>query len=308
MKYKDYYKTLGVSKNASQEEIKKAYRKLAAKYHPDRNQGDKASEEKFKEVSEAYEVLGDPEKRAKYDRLGANWKAYENAPGGGQGFEDIFDGINFEDLFGGGGSRKSQSRRNSGSGFSDFFEQFFGGMMGGEPQSQSERSKGRDIEGQASILLEEVYRGGERMFDVEGKRLKIKIKPGVTQGQKLRVKGKGGSSFKGQPGDLIIKIHINSHDKFERKGDDLHYDLPLDLYTAILGGKVEVPTIKGNSISLNIPAGTDNGKVLRLKGLGLPNYKNPKHFGDFYLKVQVQLPKNLSQEEKALFERLASLR
>ncbi len=287
MKYKDYYKILGVSRSASQEEIKKAYRSLALKYHPDKHRGDKNMEKKFQEITEANNVLSDPAKRRKYDLLGDNWEQYENT-----GFD--FD-FNLKDIFGGGG-------------FSDFFKQFFGGSTEPETVTQSQAPKGKDAEISITLSLEEAFYGTERTFNVDEEKIKVAIKPGVAHGQVLRVKGKGGYSNGGQRGDLLIKINIAPHAKFERKGDDLYQEVKVDLYTAILGGKIEVLTLKGTTLQINIVAGTQNGKVLRLKDLGMPLYKSATASGAMYLKISVELPQRLSPEEKALFERLASMR
>jgi curved DNA-binding protein len=287
MEYKDYYKVLGVEKSATQEEIKKAYKKLAVKFHPDKNPGDKKAEDRFKEITEAYEVLGDADKRRKYDRLGANWKQYEQT-----GF-DGFD-FNINDIFGSGG----------GGGFSDFFRQFFGG---GADTGGGRAFKGQDLEAEANLSLEEAYQGTTRMFEVNGETIRIKIKPGVEHQQKLRIKGKGGKGSRiDLNGDLLIKISIAPHAIFERKGQDLYQEVKVDLFTAILGGKIEIKTLKGN-MSINLPAESENGKTLRLKDLGMPNYNNSNEFGNLYVKINVKLPKNLSEEERQLFKKLADL-
>lgn len=289
MQYQDYYKILGVSRNASQDEIKKAYRKLAIKYHPDKHNGDKNMEKKFQEITEANNVLSDPAKRRKYDTLGANWQQYENTG---------FDGFDFDlkDIFGSGGG-----------GVSDFFKQFFGGGAS-EPNTRTQNLKGQDAETEISLSLEQAAYGTTRTFNVGQEKIKINIKPGVAHGQVLRVKGKGGQGYGGTRGDLLIKVKITPHGRFERKGNDLYQEIKVGLYTAILGGKVEVPTIKGSPIQIKIPAGTDSGKTLRLKDLGMPVYNSATESGAMYLKIAIQMPKNLSSEEKALFERLASLR
>lgn len=322
MEYKDYYSVLGVSKTASQDEIKKAYRKLAVKYHPDKNQNNKEAEEKFKDVAEAYEVLKDPEKRKRYDELGANWKYYQQqgANGGGYDWSQYggrrggtrveFEG-DFGDLFGN-------------SGFSDFFESFFGGGFdkshkysgsagfgSGQPYGGSQgfgSLKGQDYEAQVSVTLEEAYYGTSKVLSLDGKKIRIKLKPGISDGQTLRIKGKGAPSISGGPaGDLYLKVMVAHHSSFERKEDDLYIDMPVDLYTALLGGKVNVPTIKGK-VSVTIPKETENGKVLRLKGLGMPNYKHHTQYGDLYVKINITLPKNLSQEEIELLKKLKKLR
>jgi len=314
MDYKDYYKILGVSKKASQDEIKKAYRKLAVKYHPDKNQNDKKAEERFKEISEAYEVLKDPEKRKRYDELGANWKHYQHqgaggfngGPFGGRGGTRVeFEG-DLGDMFGGGG-------------FSDFFNSFFGGFAGGgaghsqfrggggSPFGGAYAAKGQDLQAEMSISLEEAYEGVTKILNVNGNQLRLKIKPGIRDGQTLRLKGKGGPGPGGAAGDLYLKVNIHKHTSFERKGDDLYVDLPVDLYTAVLGGKANVQTLKG-AVNVNIAKGTENGKTLRLKGLGMPKYENNKVSGNLYAKVNVRIPKNLSEEEIKLFKQLQQIR
>lgn len=311
MEFKDYYKILGVEKSATQDEIKKAYRKLAMKYHPDRNPGNKSAEEKFKEITEANEVLSDPEKRKKYDTLGANWKQYQHA---GTGFDEFFSRF--------GGSRK-QGRATyefSGDfgdlfgnlgGFSDFFESFFGGHgrhsgSGFTSQGFQSQPAGVDVEADLNITLEEAFNGSERQISIDGKKLKIKINPGTKDGQKLRLKGLGRSrSANGNKGDLYLNIHILQHPFYEIKDDELYYNLDIDLYTAVLGGKEQIKTLDGKTISINIPEGTESEKILRLKGLGLnKNYGR----GDLFIKIHVTVPKNLSREEKELFKKLKSLR
>ncbi len=301
--YKDYYKILGVSKNATQDEIKKAYRKLAAKYHPDANQGDKAAEEKFKEINEAYQVLSDEEKRKLYDNLGADWEKYQKA---GVSWEDFVRQraggggtyANYEDIFGGGGGD-----------FYDIFELLFGsgfGGRGGRRRANIPR-KGNDLKAKITITLEEAYHGTSRLIDVNGKKLRIALKPGVKNGQKLRIKGKGAPGINGGPnGDLYLIVQVLDDPRFKRKGDDLYMEITVDLYTAVLGGKVKVSTLKGD-LNVNIPAGTQPGKKLRLKGFGMPKYNQPGRFGDLYITVNVEIPTNLSEEEKQLFEKLREI-
>ena len=301
MEYKDYYRVLGVGKQASQEEIKRAYKKLAVKYHPDTNQGEKAAEEKFKAVSEAYEVLGDPEKRKMYDQLGANWKQYQHmATEGQQPFGSTTGGSPFDG--------------DASSIFSDFFRTFFGGNAPGGAtgfrgaRTYTQNMKGRDYETTLSISLEEAFTGVKPTVTLDGKTLRIPIRPGVKDGQRIRLKGLGAPSpAQGPPGDLYIHLKINPHTRFHRKGNDLHGTLPIDLYTAILGGKVEVQTFKGPKV-VKVPTGTDNGSLLKLSGLGMPNFKHPSELGDLFLKVTYSMPKNLTEEERALFEKLRELR
>lgn len=306
MEYKDYYKILGVSKSASQDEIKKAYRKLALKYHPDKNPNDKAAEAKFKEANEANEVIGDPKKRKQYDELGSNWKNYQQQGGfdwnkyqqqGGQ--RTYSDSGDFGGAFGGGG------------GFSDFFDAFFGGGgFGGtkSPRGRKQAYKGKDVHAEIPVTLEEAYNGAEKIFEISGQTIKLKLKRGVSEGQTLKLAGKGyQGEGGGSNGDLLITIRVQKHALFNRIDDDLYLDLPVDIYSAVLGGKVEITTFKGKT-KITIPPETSNGKTLRLSGLGMPKYGKENHFGDMYVKIDLQTPKNLTHEETKLFRQLAELR
>ena len=309
MEYKDYYKILGVEKTATQDEIKKAYRKLAMKHHPDRNAGKKSSEEKFKEITEANEVLSDPDKRKKYDTLGSNWNQYQHT--GGQGFDD------FSSRFGGGRRQSGSTYEYSGnindifgdmggSGFSDFFESFFGGSGGGFGGRTQQQKTAIDVEANMNVTLEDVFVGSEKTISVEGKKLKIKINPGTKDGQKLRLKGLGrATTSDGIKGDLYLNIHILQHPFYEIKEDDLYYNLDIDLYTAVLGGSEKIITLDGKTISITIPEGTESEKTLRLKGLG---QRNGGSRGDLFVKIHVTIPRNLKKEEKELFKKLKSLR
>lgn len=306
MDFKDYYKVLGVAKTASADEIKASYRKLVRQYHPDVNPNDKTAEGKFKEISEAYDVLGDADKRKKYDMLGSNWRQYQqrggrpenfnwqewyNATGGGQARPGAQGGSS--DFFQGQGGN---------GGFSDFFSSIFGGGRRG-----TQGIKGNDYEATADLTLEDAYKGAQRVLSVNGKSIKISIKPGIKDGQKLKLSGKGGSGqYGGASGDLYIVIRIVPHKHFERKDNDVHMSVPVDLYTVLLGGEHEVQTL-GGTVKLKIPAETQNGTLLRLKGLGMPKYGS-KERGDLYAKIEVQLPTKLSEREQALFRELASLR
>lgn len=296
MDYKDYYKTLGVSRDADEKEIKSAYRKLALKYHPDKNPD---SEEHFKEINEAYEVLGDAEKRSKYDRLGSSYRTWERAgrtPGGFDWSQWSTGGPrgarvevgDFGDLFGGGG-------------FSDFFNAIFG--MSAQAQR---RSRGRDLEQPITISLVEAYSGTTRTFSSNGRKFEVDIPPGASTGTRVRVTGQGERST-GQPGDLYIKVRVQNMPGIERKGDDLLMEVDTDLYTAILGGEVEVSTL-GGPVMLKIPAGSQPGRTFRLRGRGMPNLRNPAQHGDVLARLKVTLPKKLSKKERELFKQLAELR
>ncbi|MEW4923796.1 J domain-containing protein [Algibacter sp. 2305UL17-15] len=313
MEYKDYYKILGVDKTATPKDIKKAYRKLAAKYHPDKTHGDPAAEEKFKEINEAHEVLSDAEKREKYDRLGENWQAYEQTGGdwrqhaqygnSGQGSTYYYEGDPSE-FFGGQGGQ---------GGFSSFFDMFFGGGSAsrgfqGRSQRRTRPYSGSDIEAEMSITFTEAYHGSKRTFELDGKKLRITVKPGSYDGQKLKIKGKGRSGGNGgKNGDLYIMLRVQPDARFQRKGNDLLTTKTIDLYTAILGGKVEIPTIDGY-VNMTIPKGTDNGKTLRLKGKGMPKYNNPKTYGDLLVTIKVEIPKKLTAKEEELFRKLKDIR
>lgn len=308
MEYKDYYKILGVEKSASPDEIKKAYRKLAMKHHPDRNAGNKSSEEKFKEITEANEVLSDPEKRKKYDTLGANWNQYQHT--GGQGFDD------FSNHFG--GNRRSSGNTyefsgdlgdlfgGMGGGFSDFFESFFGGSGKDFTGRTRQQKTAVDVEANLNVTLEDVFNGSEKQISVDGKKLKIKINPGTKDGQRLRLKGLGRSKTAGgEKGDLYLNIHVLHHPFYEIKDNNLYYNLDVDLYTAVLGGKENIKTLDGKTISIAIPEGTESEKILRLKGLGL---RNESVRGDLFVNIHVTILKDLTKEEKELFKKLKTLR
>lgn len=307
MDFRDYYKILGVEKTATQEAIKKAFRKLAIKHHPDKHPGDKKAEEKFKEINEANEVLSDPEKRKKYDELGSDYQNYQqHGQSSGQGF----DWSQFQN---GGGQRRQRSSQSADFGndqFSDFFESFFGGAGGGgfEGGARGNRTrKGQDLESSVSISLEDAYTGSAKLMEINGEKIEIKFK-GVADGQVLRIKGKGGKGANGgAAGDIYLKVNIAPHNQFERKGVDLHCEEPVDLYTVILGGKATIKTLKG-SIAIEIAKGTDNGKVLRLKGMGMPVFGSATETGDLYVKIKVVLPQKLSEKELELFKSLADLR
>jgi curved DNA-binding protein len=315
MEYKDYYKILGVSKNATKDEIKKAYRKLALQYHPDKTKGDKVKEEKFKEIAEAYEVLGDPEKRKKYDQLGSNWKQYENFNAGGasQG------GFDWSQFYGGGSQGGGHySFEGDPSDFSEFFRNIFGGGFSAAGDfgnrgfsSGSRRAtarKGQDFVSEMTITFDEAYHGTTRIINLDGKKFRIKIKPGTKDGQKIKLSGKGAPGINGGPsGDLYLTINVLPDPRYKREGDNLYADLPIDVPTAVLGGKVPVNTPDGKTVMLNIPQGTSCGKKLRLKGKGMPIYNNPAIHGDLYVTTKIVVPQNLTQEQKELYEKLKKI-
>ncbi len=335
MEYKDYYDTLGVERDADQDEIRRAFRRLARKHHPDVNPDDPEAAERFKEINEAYEVLHDPEKRQKYDRLGANWERYERAGAQPGGFDwsqwttgspegaqrvHVRHGTpeDLEDLFGGG------------SPFSDFFTQIFGGMGGGgrvgtAPGGAARRGatrtgaqpggfeyrvrpqRGRDLRQEVAISLREAYEGTTRIIQKNGRQLEVKIPPGARTGTRVRVAGEGApGTAGGEAGDVYLNVTVRPDPQFEREGDDLRVKTPVDLYTAVLGGETKVPTLTGE-VMLRIPAGTQNGQVFRLKGKGMPRLRDPAEHGDLYAEVDVQLPTDLSPRQRELFQELRSI-
>jgi len=307
MDFKDYYKILGVTKNATQDEIKKVYRKLAVKHHPDKNAGNKGAEEKFKAISEAYSVLSDVEKRKKYDELGVNYNQYQQQ---GNARED-FDWSQWANQ-GGGNQRTRSTHGDQGfdeSSFSDFFEELFGNKQGAGQRTRSARAaKGGDYKAEFTITLEEAYTGVSKEFEVNHKKIRIKLKPGTKDGQVIKLKGYGSPGANGgASGDLYIHIIIPEHPVFKRKENDLYADINVDLYSMLLGEKITIQTLKGN-IRMDMPKDTENGKVLRLKGMGMPVYDKEKMFGDLYAKVNVVLPKNLTAKEIELIEQLAKMR
>lgn len=295
MEFIDYYKVLGVSKSATQEEIKKAYRKLARKYHPDLNPNDKESEKKFKQINEANEVLGNPENRKKYDKYGKDWQhaeAYEKASAQKQSS--------------GGGYSYSSSNFGD-SDYSDFFESLFGGGGFGGRRS-SHGFKGEDFRAEMQIHIRDAWKTHKKEFNFNGKELRITIPAGIADGQEIRLKGYGGKGVNGGPtGDLFIVFKIINDTGFKRAGDDLYKTVNLDLYTAVLGGEMMVDTFDGKA-RLNIKAGTANGTKMRLKGKGFPVYKKEGVFGNLILTFNIEIPQNLSDREKELFNELAKIR
>ncbi|MBC8320426.1 MAG: J domain-containing protein [Bacteroidetes bacterium] len=300
MDYKDYYSLLGVDKSATKAEIKKAYRNLAKKYHPDKTNGDSKLEEKFKEVSEAYEVLSNDENRKKYDELGANWKNQQQAGGSG--------GFDYSQYYANtGGQGAHQSFEGDPEMFSEFFNNIFGGGYARSSERRQTVRKGQNYEAEMKMTLEEAFHGGTRIINVNGKKLRFKTKPGSKDKQKIKLPGKGSLGINGgTPGDLYITIRVLPNPNFKRKGDNLYSEIPLDMYTAVLGGKVEIPTLNGN-VNMTIPKGTQGGKTLRLKGKGMPVYGSALKYGDLYVKTNITIPVNLSNEEEKLFIKLKEI-
>ncbi len=312
MKVKDYYEILGVSRNATDEEIRRAFRRLARKYHPDVNKSPEA-EKKFKEISEAYEVLKDPEKRKKYDQFGDAWQRVKDGGTPPPGWEDIFSKFNFYST----GNEKVyvDFGEDSFSGFSSFFDFLFGG--GATSRSQKERrsgyrggwvSRGEDIEARIQLSLEEAAFGGEKTLTIqdpitrEVKSVNIRIPPGIKPGQKIRIPGKGAPGLGGGvPGDLFLKVDILPHPVFRLEGNQLFATLPITPWEAALGAQIEVPTLDGK-VKINIPPGSSSGRKLRLKGHGYPDRFGKK--GDLFLELKIEVPKILSPKEKELFEEL----
>ncbi len=320
MNVKDYYTILGVPRSADDKAIRRAYRKLAKENHPDLHPGDAAAAQRFKDVAEAYEVLGDADKRAKYDRFGAAWRQAERAggadgfdwsqwgggpggrqpggPGGGRTHVRNLSPEDLESIFGGGGG-----------GFSDFFETLFGGGAGrgrGAAAPSARLGRGGDLEAAAPITLAEAYTGTTRQLQLDGRRIEVRIPPGVKTGSKVRVRGEGQPGEAGA-GDLYLVVEVQPDGRFERDGDDLRTRVAVPLYTALLGGEVAVPTPAGPA-QLTIPPETRNGQRFRLAGRGMPRLRAPETHGDLFATVDVVLPRDLSDDEKRLLAELARLR
>lgn len=310
MEFKDYYQTLGLSKTATAEEIKKAYRQLARKYHPDTSKNEKDGN-KFKEVSEAYEVLSDPEKRKKFDMLGSSFNRFQQ--GGGRG-----DDFNWNDWF----ARSSGKQKDSpfdtgdegfggGEGLSDFFERIFGRQQKGfsrESGFKQPPRRGEDLSTDVDITLEEAFKGTTKLILLSSQKIEVKFKPGVFDGQVMKITGKGKpGKYGGKSGDLFINVHIATNPHVERKGDDLYVDAQIDLFVALLGGKTKISTF-GGTLEITIPPESQTGKILLLKGQGMPKSINPAERGDLYIKLSVKLPENLTDKEKELFTQLRDLR
>jgi molecular chaperone DnaJ len=321
MAAKDYYAILGVSKNATDKDIKQAYRKLARQYHPDVNPGDKSAESRFKEINEAHEVLSDPEKRKKNDQFGEKWQYADQFARAGGPQQQTWE-------FRRGGTPFDFGDMGGAEGFGDIFDSILRGSRG---RTSRRPMRGQDFEHPVQVSLEEAFRGTSRVLEMQveepcsvckgkgcpvcgasgtvltPKRLEVKIPPGVRDGSRVRVAGKGGPGRMGGPaGDLYLMISVRPHSRFQRTDDDLHVDIPVPLTDAILGGEVEVPTLEGKKLALKIPPETQNGRVFRLAGQGMPHLGNNTK-GDLFAKVNVVLPTKLSAKEKELFQQLKSL-
>jgi len=302
-KQADYYKILNVDRSASQDEIKKAYRKLARQYHPDKNAGNKQAEEKFKEIQSAYEVLKDPTKRKKYDQFGANWENGGDFFGGGHGNPfgggQQGHGVDMDDLFG-------------------MFEGFFGGgrqnpfgqrnPFGQQPPHQNTRTrqptKGKNLKGSIKLTLNEAYTGVSKTLKFQGKTLRLSLRPGVVDGQQLKIKGKGMPGQNGgAAGDLYVEVKIKDHYLFTRKGNDLYSTVHTDIFSGLTGTKLKVSTLTGD-IGFTLPKGSISGKRFRIKGKGMPIYNETGKFGDLYITLELETPENLSPEQEEMLKKL----
>lgn len=294
MEFIDYYKVLGVDKNATQENIKKAYRKLARKHHPDVNPSDKEAHKKFQLVNEANEVLSDPEKRKKYDQYGKDWQHAEQFEQARQSRHQGFGRETFSGDFGD-------------SEFSDFFSSMFGDRGSGGFRQGQTKFRGEDFHAELQLNLTDVYKTHQQVLTVNDKNIRISIPAGVENGQKIKIKGHGGPGINGGPnGDLYISFHIINNTKFRRHENDLHATVDLDLYTAVLGGEIIIDTLDGK-VKLKVKPETQNGSKIKLKGKGLPVYKKEGEFGDLVITFQIKIPTNLTDKQKELFEQLSKL-
>ncbi len=305
MAFIDYYKILGLEKNASSDDIKKAYRKLARKYHPDLNPGDKEAEKKFKEINEANEVLSNPDNRTKYDKYGENWKHGEEYEKAQQQQRQYQQSQNYGGGFGG----FSGADFGEGEDYSDFFQSMFGGAAGGgfgrsSRGSSAGKFKGQDIHAELNLNLRDAAVSHPQTFEINGKKVRITIPAGVYDGQQIKLKGHGNLGHNGGPnGDLYITFNIPNDVQFERIGNDLKTKVEIDLYTAVLGGDVKIETLNG-SVNLKVKPETQNGTTVRLKGKGFPVYKKEGQHGDLYVSYEVKIPINLTEKQKELFEQL----
>jgi curved DNA-binding protein len=297
MEYKDYYKILGVSKSATDDDIKKAYRKLAKQYHPDRNPGNKAAEEKFKEINEAYEVLSDSKKRSFYDQMGVDYNRYQQQGGAPNAYnwEQWYQqspGVNevnmedLEDLFG----------------FSEFFRSFFGGASTARTTGRR-ASQPRAYEQTIPITFQEAFQGSKRLLQIGNRRVEVTIPRGVQNGTKIKMAGQGPTLSNGQKSDLYLVMDVTPDRAYERQGDDLHTEATISLYDAVLGGEMLVTT-PGGKVMLKVPAGTQPGQIFRLANRGMPHLRNPHYAGDLYVRLKVLIPRNLTPQQRSLFDQL----
>lgn len=308
MEYKDYYKILGVERNASKDDIKRAYRKLALKTHPDRNPGNAKAEEHFKEINEAYQVLSDPEKRSRFDQLGESYSQWQQggAPAGGFKWEDWFTNSPSGNVRVGVGGLEDIL----GDEFSEFFRRIFGGMpdmevprTGRGSTQRNQRTQIPAYQQEITISLTEAFKGTTRQIEIDGHRLEVKIPPGAKTGTKVRVASTIPTGTAGQKGDLYLLIQVAEDPRFKVKGNDLHIEVAIDLYTAVLGGEITVQTLSGNVV-LTIPAGIQPGQSIRLTGRGIPRLNSPGNMGDLYAHIKVKIPHNLTPRQKELFQEL----
>jgi curved DNA-binding protein len=289
----DYYKILGVDKNASPKDIKSAYRKLARKLHPDLNPNDKDAKRKFQEINEANEVLSDPEKRKKYDQYGENWKHADEFKNAGQ----------YQEQQTGAGGQRFSRAHDEGE-FSDFFESLFG-QFGGAGRSNQVKFRGEDYNAELHLGLRDAYETHQQTLTVNGKKIRITVPAGIENGQTIKIAGHGGQGINGGPnGDLYITFLIENSPRFKRLKNDLYTSMDLDLYTAILGGEITVDTLNGK-VKLKVNPETQNGSKIKLKGKGFPVYKNKDHFGDLYITYKIKIPTNLTAKQKELFAELS---
>ena len=305
MAYIDYYGILGVSKTATQDEIKKAFKKLARKYHPDLNPNDPTAKQKFQEINEANEVLSDPEKRKKYDAYGENWKHADEFEAQKQRYQQSGGGFNGTGgaYWSTDGSGFSGSFDGNDSGFSDFFESLFGSRRG-SARGHARGFKGQDYNAELHLSLRDAAETHKQILDVNGKKIRITVPAGIADGQTIRLAGHGGEGINGGPaGDLYITFVIGDDPVYKREGDNLYMTVPVDLYTAILGGEITVDTLNGK-VKLHLKPETQNGTRVRLKGKGFPVYKEEGKFGDLLITYEVKLPTHLTEKQKQLFREL----
>ena len=306
MKVKDYYDILGVPRGASEKEIKAAYRKLARQHHPDVNQDDTAAEEKFKEINEAHEVLSDPEKRKKYDEFGLDWQRYQQAGGRPEEYD-------FSRWAAGPGGERVHVRYGTAEDFAELFgdedpfSDFFSTLFGGGATSAPRSRRGQDFEFPVRVTFQEAFHGTSRLLQMDGHRIEANIPAGVRTGSRVRLAGMGGpGQVGGSGGDLYLVIEVEPDARFERRGDDLYGEAPVDFYTAALGGEARVPTPEG-AVSLTIPPRTQAGRTFRLKGKGMP-VLGRRGRGDLYARIKIVLPDDLSTEEEKKLRDLAARR